>query len=185
MRIFFRFFHTSTFQLLLDKPWPQASSLLPPPRFLRSIFIAHTKCSAAPLLVDFSSSVANSRSRAFRKSQFVHKKKPCLFFFSHTSAFQLLDMPWSQMSSLLPPGSYSQFFFAHRVQQSHCSSIFHRVLLTDALTLFRKSICAQENVPDEFMRVCTRGGFELTKLTYTRLEDNNLIRHRGDRLYMA
>ena len=28
------------------------------------------------------------------------------------------------------------------------------------------------------------GGFELTKLTYyTRLEDTNLIRHRGDRLY--
>ena len=26
------------------------------------------------------------------------------------------------------------------------------------------------------------GGFELTKLTYTRLEDN-LTRHRGDRLY--
>ena len=32
----------------------------------------------------------------------------CLFFFvffSHTSTFQLLDNPWSQVSSLLPPGS--------------------------------------------------------------------------------
>ena len=28
------------------------------------------------------------------------------------------------------------------------------------------------------------GGFELTKLTYTMLEDN-LIRHRGDRLYKS
>ena len=28
------------------------------------------------------------------------------------------------------------------------------------------------------------GGFELTKMTYTRLEDN-LIRHRGDRLYSS
>ena len=28
-------------------------------------------------------------------------------------------------------------------------------------------------------------GLELTKLIYTRLEDNNLIRHRGDRLYKA
>ena len=28
-------------------------------------------------------------------------------------------------------------------------------------------------------------GLELTKLTYTRLEDNNLIHHRGDRyIYM-
>ena len=25
-------------------------------------------------------------------------------FFSHTSTFQLLDKPWSQVSSLLPPG---------------------------------------------------------------------------------
>ena len=28
------------------------------------------------------------------------------------------------------------------------------------------------------------GGFKLTKLTYTRLEDN-LIRHRGDRIYIC
>ena len=32
-----------------------------------------------------------------------------LFFFSHTSTFQLLDKPWSQVSSLLPPGSCLQF----------------------------------------------------------------------------
>ena len=29
-------------------------------------------------------------------------------FFSHTSTFQLLDKPWSQVSSLLPPGSCLQ-----------------------------------------------------------------------------
>ena len=46
---------------------------------------------------------------------------------------------------------------------------------------FRKSICAQEKSPHELIRVCTWRGFELTKLTYTRLEDN-LIRRRGDRL---
>ena len=38
---------------------------------------------------------------------------------------------------------------------------------------FRKSICAQEKVPTNF-----------TKLTSTRLE-NNLIRHRGVRLYAS
>ena len=76
----------------------------PPPRFLPSIFIAQS-CSAIPLLVDFSSSVANSHSRAFRKS-----------------------------------------------------------------------ICAQEKVPTNLYE----HALELTKLTYTRLEDN-LIRHRGDR----
>ena len=60
----FFFSHTSTFQLL-DKPWSQVSSLLPPVlafNFYRAWGLA------IPLLVDFSSSVANSRSRAFRKS---------------------------------------------------------------------------------------------------------------------
>ena len=30
------------------------------------------------------------------------------YFFSHTFTFQYLDKPWSQMSSLLPPGSCFQ-----------------------------------------------------------------------------
>ena len=74
-----------------------------PPRFLPVNFY-RAQGSAVPLLVDFSSSVANSRYRAFRKS---------IFYTSMHSA-----------------------------------------------------------------------GLELTKLTYTRLEDN-LIRHRGDRLRTA
>ena len=44
---------------------------------------------------------------------------------------------------------------------------------------FRKSICAQEKVPTNIYDFALRG-FELTKLTYTRLEDN-LIRHLDDR----
>ena len=44
-----------------------------------------------------------------------------------------------------PPVLAFNIFIAHRVQQSHCSSIFHRVLPTHAV--FRKSICAQEKVP--------------------------------------
>ena len=40
------------------------------------------------------------------------------------------------MSSLPPPPRFlPSIFIAHRVQQSHCSSIFHRVLLTHALAL--------------------------------------------------
>ena len=35
-----------------------------------------------------------------------------LFYFFHTSTFQLLDKPWSQVSSILPPGSRLQFFMA-------------------------------------------------------------------------
>ena len=101
------------------------------------------------------------------------------FFFPHTSTFQLLDELWSQVSSLLPPGSCLQFFRAYRrVQQSHCSSIFHRVYIT--LSRFPQvNLCTRKS-PNEYIRVYT-AGLELTNLTYTRLEDN-LIRHRGDRI---
>ena len=81
-----------------------------------------------------------------------------------------------------PPGFLPSMFIAHRVPQSHCSSIFHRVLLTHALARFlRVNLCTRKS-PHEFIyEYMHSGGFELTKLTYTRLEDN-LIRHRGDRL---
>ena len=81
-----------------------------------------------------------------------------------------------------PPRFLPSIFFAHRVQQSHCSSIFHRVLLTHALALSASQFVHKK----KSQRTCTRihsGGFELTKLTYTRLEDY-LIRHRGDRLHL-
>ena len=69
-----------------------------------------------------------------------------------------------------PPRFLPLIFIAHRVLQSHCSWICHRVLLTHALALSASQFVHIEKVP-----TC-----ELTKLTYTRLEDN-LIRHRGDR----
>ena len=102
----------------------------------------------------------------------------CFIYCFHTFIFQLLDKPWSQVSSLLPPQFLPSFFIAHRVQQSHCSSIFHRVLLTHALALSASQFVHKKNS----LRIYTSmhsGGLELTKLTYTRLEDN-LIRHRGD-----
>ena len=73
--VFFLFFFltlTSTFQLL-DKPWSQVSSLLPPGSCLQ-FYCAQG--SAIPLLVDISASVANSRSRAFRKSICAQEKVP-------------------------------------------------------------------------------------------------------------
>ena len=45
---------------------------------------------------------------------------------------------------------------------------------------FRKSICPQEKVLQRIYTSMHSAGLELTKLTYTRLEDN-LIHHRGDR----
>ena len=105
---------------------------------------------------------------------------PLFFFFSHTSTFQLLDKPWLQVSSILPPQFLPSFVFAHRVQHSHCSSISHRVLLTHALALSASQYVHKK----KFQRIYTSmhsAGLELPQLTYTRLEDN-LIRHRGDRL---
>ena len=45
-----------------------------------------------------------------------------------------------------PPRFLPSICIAHRVQQSHCSSIFHRVLLTHALAL-SKLICEHEKAP--------------------------------------
>ena len=82
-----------------------------------------------------------------------------------------------------PPVLALIFFVAHRVQQSHCSSIFHRVLLTHALAFSGSQFVHKKKSPRIYINMHTGGGFELMKLTYTRLEDN-LIRHRGDRPYL-
>ena len=83
-----------------------------------------------------------------------------------------------------PPRFLPSIFIAHRVQHiSHCSSIFHRVLLTHALALSASQFVHKKKSPRIYASTCMHSeGFELTKPTYTRLEDN-LIRHRGDRLY--
>ena len=68
------------------------------------------------------------------------------------------------------PRFLPSIFIAHRVQQSHCSSIFHRGLLTHALALSASQFVRKK----KSARICTSthsGGFELTKPTYTRFED--------------
>ena len=79
-----------------------------------------------------------------------------------------------------PPRLLPIIFMAHRVQQSHCSSIFHGMLLTHAFALSANQFVHKKKSPQIYTSMHS-GGFELTKLTYTTLEDN-LIRHRGDRL---
>ena len=71
-------------------------------------------------------------------------------------------------------------FIAHRVQQSHCSSICHRQLPTNALELSAGQFVHRKKSP-RFYTSMHSGGLEIMKLTYTRLEDN-LISHRGNRL---
>ena len=135
----------------------------PPPsplRYARSLFIARITQHFLP---------SSTRSRRIMCV--------CVFFFFLTLLlFQLLDKPWSQVSPLSPPRFLPSIFIAHKVQQSHCSSIFHRVLLTHALALSASQFVHKK----KSQRIYTRrhsAGLELTKLTYTRLEDN-LIRYR-------
>ena len=104
------------------------------------------------------------------------------FFFLHTYTFQLLDKPWSQVSSLLPPGSCLQFL--SRIKGSAIPLLvdfLSNVVANSRSRAFHKSICAQEKVPSRICMSMHSGGLELAKLAYARLEDN-LIRHRGDRL---
>ena len=79
-----------------------------------------------------------------------------------------------------PPRFLPSIFIAHRVQRSHCSSIVHRMLLTHALALSASQFVHKKKSQRIYTSMHS-AGLELTKLTYTRLEDN-LIRHRGDRL---
>ena len=107
-----------------------------------------------------------------------------LFYFilSHTSTFQLLDKPWSPVSSLLPPRFLPSTFLA-RIGFSAIPLLvdFSKSVANSRSRAFRKPICAQEKSPGEFVRPYTRGDIGLTKLIHdTRLEDS-LIRHRGDR----
>ena len=100
------------------------------------------------------------------------------FFFSH---FNFPASGQAVVTGLDPssPRFLPSPFIAHRVQQSHCSSIFHRVLLTHALALSASQFVYKKKSQRIYTSMHSPG-LELTKLTYTRLEDN-LIRHRGDR----
>ena len=102
------------------------------------------------------------------------------FFFSH---FYVPAPGQAVVTGVVPPSSPPVlafiFFIAHRVQQSHCSSIFHRVLLTHALALSASQFVHKKKSQRIYTSMHSVGP-ELTKLTYARLEDN-LTCHRGDR----
>ena len=77
-----------------------------------------------------------------------------------------------------PPRFLPSIFIGHRVQQSHCSSIFHRVLLNHALALAASQFVHKKKSQRIYTSMHS-AGLKLTKLTYySRLEDS-LIRHRG------
>ena len=71
-------------------------------------------------------------------------RSTCMF---QTPTFQLLDKrPWSQVSSLLPPGSCLQFL--SRIGFSDPSARrFSSSVVNSRFRVFRKSICAHKTVP--------------------------------------
>ena len=96
------------------------------------------------------------------------------YFFFHTFTFQLLDKPWSQVSPLLPPGSYLQILSRTGFSNSTARRFFIECCSLSKFVPKKKSSRVYTSMHSERL--------ELTKLTYTRLKDN-LIRHRGDRHY--
>ena len=120
--------------------------------------------------------------KAKTPSPITEKKMGFLLFFIHISTFQFLEKPWSQVGVVPFPPPVLAFIF----YRAYGSAV---LLLVDFSSngainnsrsrVFRKSICAQEKSPPIYTSMHS-GGFKLTKLAYTRLEDN-LIRHQGDR----
>ena len=106
-----------------------------------------------------------------------------IYFFPDTFTFQLPDKPWSQLTSLPPPGYCLQFLSRKGSAIPHCSSIFHRVLLTHALSRSASHFVHKKKSQRIYTSMHS-AGLELTKLTYARLEDN-LIRHRGDPIWVS
>ena len=79
------------------------------PRLTLAHLLPWRKCCAGPLVGSRKSGVGWI---ALRKGV-AHTNLSIFFLFWHSSTFQLLDKPWSQVSSLLPPGSCLQFFLSH------------------------------------------------------------------------
>ena len=105
-----------------------------------------------------------------------------IFFFFCTLLLYFPVSGQAVVTGVVPssPWFLPSIFIAHRVQQYHCSSIFHRVLLTHAPALSASQFVHKKKSSRIYTSMPS-GGSELTKLTYTRLEVN-LIRHRGDPL---
>ena len=113
-----------------------------------------------------------------------HNSCVCVFFFFFTHFYFPASSGQAVVTGVVPspPWFLPSILIAHRLQQSRCSSIFHRVLLTHALALSASpSLHKKKSLRKLLYTSIHTTGLELTTLTYPRLEDN-LIRHPGDRL---
>ena len=87
------------------------------------------------------------------------------FFFFHT---HLRSSFWTSRGHrcrpFFPPSSCLQFLSRIEFSNPHCSSIFHRVLLTHALALSASQFVRKKKSPQIYTSMHS-GGFKLTKLT--------------------
>ena len=79
------------------------------------------------------------------------------FFFSHTFNFQSLDKPWSQVSSLLPPGSCLQFLSRIGISNPTARRFFIQCCLLTLSRFPQVNLCTRRKNSHEFIRVCTWG----------------------------
>ena len=104
-----------------------------------------------------------------------------MFCFLHTSTFQLLHRPWSQVSSVLPPGSGLPILWRTRFSNPTARRFSTECYITLS-RVPQVNLCTSKKCPPIFTSMHS-GGLDITKLTYTRLKDS-LIRHRGQRSYI-
>ena len=113
-----------------------------------------------------------ARSRPVHTSHYSRLEKPNIpiatqgrlpgiffFFFFFLAHFHFPSSGQAVVTGVIPspPRFLPSIFIAHRVQQSHCSSIVHRMLLTHTLALSASQFVHKKS-PNEFIRVCTRRG---------------------------
>ena len=79
------------------------------------------------------------------------------FFFQHTSTFQLLDKPWSQVPTLLLPGSCLKFLARIGFSNPTARRLFIECYQL-TLSRFPQVNLSTRKSPNEFIRVCTRRG---------------------------
>ena len=77
-------------------------------------------------------------------------------FFSHAFTFQLLGKPWSQVSSLSPPGSCLQYLSRIGFSSPTARRFFIECCQLTLSRFPQVNLCARKS-PHEFIRVCTRG----------------------------
>ena len=139
-------------------------------RFLNKMLLRH----ALPVLSHASISQSCLPSNACN-----HKFYFSLYFLFLITFFSPASEQ-SVVTGVVPssPRFLPSIFIAHRVQLSHCSSIFHRVLLTHAHAFCAGKFVHNKKSPRMYTSMHS-SGLEHTKLTYTRLEDN-VILNQGD-----